>query len=133
MNSPGRLAAIGVALALGAVAAYILLLRVAIVRNHPEGYVLAFALALALAIIAVIRAQRRRWPLWLAVGVTGALLVLGAWFNFVGARVPSGPTTLRIGELAPDFTLPDASGTPVSLGGYRGKKPVVLVFYRGYW
>jgi peroxiredoxin len=40
---------------------------------------------------------------------------------------------LRVGELAPDFTLPDASGAPVSLASFREQKPVVLVFYRGYW
>jgi peroxiredoxin len=51
----------------------------------------------------------------------------------VGARVPANPTALRIGERAPDFTLTDALGRPVSLADYRGKKPVVLVFYRGYW
>ncbi|OLB53705.1 MAG: hypothetical protein AUH99_01560 [Candidatus Rokubacteria bacterium 13_2_20CM_2_70_11] len=61
------------------------------------------------------------------------LLVGGAWFNFVLARIPDTPTTLRVGERPPDFTLPDAAGRPVSLAGYRGKKPVVLVFYRGYW
>jgi peroxiredoxin len=38
-----------------------------------------------------------------------------------------------LGERAPDFTLPDATGRPVSLAEYRGKKPVVIVFYRGYW
>ena len=38
-----------------------------------------------------------------------------------------------MGEPAPDFTLLDASGKPVTLADYRGKKPVVLVFYRGYW
>ncbi|PYM45918.1 MAG: hypothetical protein DME14_19470 [Candidatus Rokuibacteriota bacterium] len=40
---------------------------------------------------------------------------------------------MRVGERPPDFTLPDATGRPVSLEDYRGKKPVVLVFYRGYW
>jgi peroxiredoxin len=29
--------------------------------------------------------------------------------------------------------LPNAAGRAVSLADYRGKKPVVLVFYRGYW
>jgi peroxiredoxin len=32
---------------------------------------------------------------------------------------------------APDFTLDSAQGRPVSLGDYRGKLNVVLVFYRG--
>ena len=33
-----------------------------------------------------------------------------------------------VGDLAPDFTLPDQHGDPVSLSGLRGKK-VVLYFY----
>jgi hypothetical protein len=133
MTTSGRLAALSVIIAIGGVAVYVLLLRVAVVRNHPEGYVLALALATALAVLAVARARRRRWPVWLALGFSSLLLVAGAWFNFVGARVPLTASALRVGERLPDFTLPDAAGRPVSLAGYRGQKPVVLVFYRGYW
>jgi len=35
---------------------------------------------------------------------------------------------LKIGEKAPEFTLPDANGNEVSLKNYRGKK-VVVYFY----
>jgi Ca2+-binding EF-hand superfamily protein len=36
---------------------------------------------------------------------------------------------LKVGDLAPDFTLPDPTGKKqVSLSSFRGKKPVVLVF-----
>jgi thioredoxin-dependent peroxiredoxin len=35
---------------------------------------------------------------------------------------------LEPGDQAPDFTLPDQHGTPVSLSGLRGKT-VVLYFY----
>jgi len=128
-----RLAVLSVLVALGAVATYVLFLGVAVVRNHPEGYVIAFALATGLAVLAVVRARTRRWPAWAALGVTSLLLVAGAWFNFVVARVPDAPTALRVGEQPPDFTLPDAAGRPVTLADYRGQKPVVLVFYRGYW
>ena len=133
MSSSTRLAVLSVLVALGAVATYVLLLGVAVVRNHPEGYVIAFALATGLAVLAVARARTRRWPAWAALGVTSLLLVAGAWFNFVVARVPDAPTALRVGEQPPDFTLPDAAGRPVTLADYRGQKPVVLVFYRGYW
>jgi AhpC/TSA family protein len=133
MTTSTRLAVLSVVLGIGAIAAYTLLIRVAIVRNHPEGYVIAFALATALAALAVVRARARRWPAWLALGLSSLLLVGGAWFNFVLARIPDTPTTLRVGERPPDFTLPDAAGRPVALADYRGKKPVVLVFYRGYW
>ena len=133
MSTSTRLAVLSVLVAIGAVATYVLLLGVAVVRNHPEGYVIAFAVATALAVLAVIRARTRRWPAWVALGVTSLLLSAGAWFNFVVTRVPAAPVTFKVGEPAPDFTLPDAAGRPVTLADYRGKKPVVLVFYRGYW
>lgn len=37
--------------------------------------------------------------------------------------------TLSVGQKAPDFTLPDQFGQPVSLGQFLGKKNVVLAFY----
>ena len=37
------------------------------------------------------------------------------------------------GDTAPDFTLEDQDGRKLTLSAERGKRPVVLVFYRGYW
>ncbi len=37
------------------------------------------------------------------------------------------------GEMAPGFTLTDQNGRKHTLSAERGKQPVVLVFYRGYW
>jgi hypothetical protein len=76
LMTSGRLAALSVATALGAIGAYMLLFRVAIVRNHPEGYVIAFAVATAVAALAL--ARSRRWPAGLALGVTTLLLGGGA-------------------------------------------------------
>jgi AhpC/TSA family len=39
----------------------------------------------------------------------------------------------RVGQTAPDFTLPDAGGRSVSLAELRVPGPVVLSFYRGRW
>ena len=36
---------------------------------------------------------------------------------------------VRVGDKAPDFTLPSQSGAPVSLTDYLGKQVVVLYFY----
>jgi peroxiredoxin Q/BCP len=36
---------------------------------------------------------------------------------------------VRVGEKAPDFTLEDQDGKPVSLSDYRGRSNVVLFFY----
>jgi len=120
-------------LAVGAVVAYALLIRVPLVRNHPGAYVAAFALAVALAVLALARGRGRRWPAWIALGVSAALLAAGGWFNYVIAHIPAASAVVRVGERAPEFTLPDAGGRPVSLAEFRGRKPVVLVFYRGYW
>lgn len=38
-------------------------------------------------------------------------------------------TTLKVGDMAPDFTLPDTSFKPVKLSDFRGKKNVILAFY----
>ncbi len=40
---------------------------------------------------------------------------------------------LKVGELAPDFTLPDAQGNPVTLSDALDDGPVILAFYRGAW
>jgi peroxiredoxin Q/BCP len=37
-------------------------------------------------------------------------------------------TRLAVGDPAPDFTLPDADGKPVSLSDYRGRR-VIVYFY----
>lgn len=39
----------------------------------------------------------------------------------------------RVGQTAPDFTLPSAEGRSVSLTELRAHGPVVLSFYRGRW
>jgi hypothetical protein len=127
----GRLAALSLLICGATIATYSTLLGVAAVRNHPEGYVAAFAIAATLAGLGV--ALRRRWYGWMALTVAVFLLTLGSYVNFVVARIPDEPTVLRVGERAPDFALTDAAGRPVSLADYRGKKAVLLVFYRGYW
>ncbi len=48
---------------------------------------------------------------------------------------PMEPTDLdrvKADSRAPDFTLEDMEGKRVSLFEFRGKKKVVLVFYRGH-
>lgn len=40
---------------------------------------------------------------------------------------------LKAGDLAPDFTLPDVDGNPVSSKTLLAKGPLVVTFYRGAW
>lgn len=36
---------------------------------------------------------------------------------------------LKVGDQAPDFTLPSTTGEKISLSQFRGQKPVALFFY----
>jgi cytochrome oxidase Cu insertion factor (SCO1/SenC/PrrC family) len=51
-----------------------------------------------------------------------------------GAGLPPLDTGRVVaGTVAPDFTLEAKDGGTVTLSRFRGKKNVVLVFYRGHW
>ena len=39
------------------------------------------------------------------------------------------PMTLKVGDMAPDFTLTDTAGKKVTLSEFRGKNSVVLAFF----
>jgi cytochrome oxidase Cu insertion factor (SCO1/SenC/PrrC family) len=45
---------------------------------------------------------------------------------------PRDLNRIQVGQPAPDFTLEDAAGRPLTLSDFRGKY-VILVFYRGHW
>jgi len=46
------------------------------------------------------------------------------------ADAPGTPATeLKVGDMAPDFTLPDTSNKKVTLSDFRGKNNVVLAFF----
>ncbi len=42
------------------------------------------------------------------------------------------PFLIAPGELAPDFELNDVNGNSVRLSSFRGSKPVLLAFLRGF-
>lgn len=61
--------------------------------------------------------------------------VLVTFNQEIAALVRSGITAagLQAGALAPDFTLPNIDGRPLTLSALRAQGPVVLTFYRGAW
>jgi len=54
------------------------------------------------------------------------VLISVTLFIFFGA---GDGMALKVGDKAPDFTLPSTTGEKISLSKFRGKKPVVLFFY----
>jgi thioredoxin-dependent peroxiredoxin len=47
----------------------------------------------------------------------------------LAAQTAPPKTHLKVGDTAPDFTLPATTGKQVSLGEFRGKKNVILAFF----
>ena len=61
----------------------------------------------------------------LAVILTTVILIIAA----SGEKAVTTPDTLKVGMIAPDFTLEDEEGVARSLSDYLGKKNIVLAFY----
>ncbi len=62
------------------------------------------------------------------------MIVLGglAFLNRLAAQEKKDAMpepTVKVGDMAPDFTLMDTQGKQVSLHDFRGKKNVALAFY----
>lgn len=132
MKTPAASFAIAaLTLSLGTVGAYVGLIAALSTPLPPMWYLGMLGLSALLGVVAVWRA--RRWLTVSALAVTVLLLGFASYFHFVAMRVPATPTQLAVGQPAPDFALPDAAGRSVRLSDYRGRQPVVLVFYRGYW
>lgn len=55
-------------------------------------------------------------------------LVLGAVCAY-GQQPAPLKTSLKVGDMAPDFTLRDQNRKDVKLSDFRGKQNVVLAFY----
>ena len=56
-------------------------------------------------------------------------VVVGLWFRWPGSVLRmSSEVRLKAGDPAPEFTLPDADGKPVSLKDFRGRR-VIVYFY----
>jgi len=99
--------------------------------NLPLIWAGAFLSALAMR-RAVVRG-RGKVPavvgLLFSVLVTVLFHVYVFWYSY---QLPDGARTVAARSVAPEFTLLDQRGRPVSLSDQRGNN-VLLVFYRGFW
>ena len=69
----------------------------------------------------------------LAALVNIALAGVFVWWLFsYSYQLPPAAHAPTVGATAPDFALLDQTGQAVKLSSFRGR-PVVLLFYRGFW
>ena len=131
--------------------------RFAVTRDVPWANLLIIALALALIGIGISRAFGK--PEQFRGKISGSILAILAlavaaafcYGVFISTKeLPASHGAPHAGEIAPDFTLPDSKGTPVTLSavidsaftpngsGAAASSPgrtagTLLIFYRGYW
>ena len=133
--------------------------RFPITRDFPWANLLIIALALQLLAWGLARAFRRpdlyRGKIFGSILGAVAVLVVGFFLVeiFHGTKeISASHGAPKIGEIAPDFTLPDSHGNQVALSAMLNSTFVpngsasaaagtasaqtagtVLIFYRGYW
>ena len=61
--------------------------------------------------------------------VLGLCLLFATTMIAIGQQPAPPKTNLKVGDAAPDFTLPSTTGEKVKLSDFKGKKNVVLAFY----
>ena len=125
-----RIAVVSLVLVLAGPGVYMLLIDVPVLRSSGLPALVLMVVGTGLGLLAA-RSDRRRWVCLLA-GLE-CVLVLGFVFMLFGLAVlPESPQFANLAS-APDFTLPDHSGRPVTLSQTPQSGPVLLVFYRGHW
>lgn len=125
-----------------------LFVRFPITRDFPWASLLMFGTGLALLALGLRRAYKEpriyrgriAGPILMTLGAAIAGLFCFVFFH-LARQLPASTGAPRVGQRAPDFTLPDQDGHPVTLskllepgaGGADHLNGVVLIFYRGFW
>lgn len=110
---------------------YFLLTDIPFIRNTAAPNIVLVVVGMAMAGWGVVRRRSKGTIIsagvsaFVGLGLIGSLTVL--------MKLPEAEAMARTSDTLPDFTLPNQDGVPVTLSSYKGKGPVLLVFYRGHW
>lgn len=131
---------VGFALVVAGLLSYPLFIQYPVTRDFPWVNLLLFAVGAALLLIGLFRAFGR--PQLYRGKVFGSFfaviaLLLFAFFSYeifyVLRQVPLSVQAPRVGEKAPEFSLPDQNGKQVTLADLLSPNGALLIFYRGHW
>ena len=130
----------GFVTAVGGLFSYEYFAQFPITRDFPWANLLLFAIGAVLLLVGLFRAfgrpQLYRGKVFGSIFITFALLLF-AFFSYeifyVLKQVPLSAQAPRVGEKAPEFSLPDQTGKQVALADLLSPNGAVLIFYRGYW
>jgi hypothetical protein len=121
---------------------YAFLVQFPLTRDFPWANLVMFAIGGLLLVVGLMRAfgKPRLYrgkvfgTIFAVLGLLGFSLFAYGVFYLV-RQVPASAGAPRIGQKAPDFTLPDQDGKPVALADLIAApgKGAVLIFYRGFW
>ena len=131
---------VGFVVAMGGLFSYEFFAQFPITRDFPWANLLLFGIGAALLLVGLFRAFGR--PQLYRGKVFGSIfaaisLFLFAFFAYetfyVLRQVPLSAQAPRVGEKAPEFSLPDQNGKQVALTDLLSPNGAVLIFYRGHW
>ena len=131
---------VGFAIAVGGLFSFEFFAQFPSTRDFPWATLLLFWIGAALLLVGIFRAFGR--PQLYRGKVFGSIflvisVLLFAFFSYetfyVLRQVPLSAQAPRVGEKAPEFTLPDQNGKSVALADLLSRNGAVLIFYRGHW
>jgi hypothetical protein len=131
---------VGFFVAVGGLFSYEYFAQFPITRDLPWATLLIFGFGAAFLLVGLFRAfgrpQLYRGKAFGSIFLAISFLLFAFFcyeIFYVLKQVPRSAQAPRLGEKAPEFSLPDQNGKQFALADLLSPNGAVLIFYRGYW